>query len=390
LQQLEFKLANGSALVKRLRRVPLFKWIPRDVAHQSALVIAITWAPLLIFTAINGVAASDKVRIPFLADLVQYARFLVAVPCVIGLGEYINPRLEKALNNFLKSRIISDQDVATFADAVSRAQALASSTNVELAILAVVYSYSSLGLQREIATGLSSWNRPHVGGFIGDSVAGWWFLWVSMPLFLFGWFLWLWRLGVWSYLLYRISRLNLRLIATHPDRTGGLTFLHVAMRRFCVLVFGISSILSASIGEEILFNGARLRSFELELVLLFGVCVAVILGPLVVFTPVLIRAKLDYWGKFGPVATTYVQEFDGRWISRTDYPRESILGTPDIQSLADLGHSFGMIGEMRTVLVNKTTLALFALAYVVPVLPLLTSVISVRQLLSEIYTHLLK
>jgi hypothetical protein len=211
-----------------------------------------------------------------------------------------------------------------------------------------------------------------------------------MPLLLFVWFLWAWRLGVWAYLLFRISKLELRVVATHPDRAGGLGFIQVGMRRFSVLVFAISSILCASIGEEILFSGASLRSYELDLALFFLICLTVILGPLMVFTPRLIRSKLEYWGRYGHLANSYVQAFDEKWILQTDYSPRSLLGSPDIQSLADLNNSYAVISDMRTLLPNRTTVGIFAIAYVVPALPLLLSVISLRRVLSEVYTLLLK
>jgi hypothetical protein len=211
-----------------------------------------------------------------------------------------------------------------------------------------------------------------------------------MPLFLFVWSLWLWRIGVWAYLLFRISRLNLRVVATHPDRVGGLNFIHVGMRRFAVLVFGMSSILSASIGEEIMFNGASLHSYELELALFFLLCLAVLLGPLMIFTPALIRSKLEYWANYGRFAGLYVQAFDDKWISQPGHTREELLGSPDIQSLADMRNSYAGISEMRTLLPNRTTVGVFALAYVLPALPLLASVISLREIVSEVYRLLLK
>ena len=183
---------------------------------------------------------------------------------------------------------------------------------------------------------------------------------------------------MWAYLLFRISRLELRLVATHPDRVGGLNFVHVGMRRFSVLVFAISSILCASIGEEILFNGASLNSYELELALFFLICLAVILGPLMVFTPILIRSKLKYWSEYGPLASTYVQGFDEKWVLQTGYSHQNLLGSPDIQSLADLRNSYAGITEMRTLLPNQTTVGIFAIAYVLPALPLLASVISLQ------------
>jgi hypothetical protein len=126
------------------------------------------------------------------------------------------------------------------------------------------------------------------------------------------------------------------------------------------------------------------------LALFFLLCLAVVLGPLIVFTPVLIRSKLDYWGKYGPLASSYVQGFDEKWILQTAYSHQNVLGSPDIQSLADLRHGYAGIGEMRTLLPNRTTVGIFAMAYVIPALPLLASVISLRRVLSELYTLLLK
>jgi hypothetical protein len=162
------------------------------------------------------------------------------------------------------------------------------------------------------------------------------------------------------------------------------------MRRFSVLVFGLSSVLSASIGDEIMFNGAALASYELELASFFLICLAVILGPVLFFTPTLIRTKLQYWGWYGPLASSYVQGFDEKWILQRGRSGESLLGTPDIQSLADLSHSYAGIGEMRTLLANRNTIGIFAIAYIVPALPLLTSVISLRRIVSEVFSLLLK
>ena len=90
------------------------------------------------------------------------------------------------------------------------------------------------------------------------------------------------------------------------------------------------------------------------------------------------------------MASTYVQGFDEKWILQTGYSRQNLLGSPDIQSLADLRNSYAGITEMRTLLPNRTTVGIFAIAYILPALPLLASVISLRRVLSEVYTLLLK
>src|SRR4030095_11506334 len=188
LRNVEFSLADGGALVKRLRKLALFRWIPQNLTYQILLAVLIAWVPLLIFTAHEGLALSDKIQIPFLADLVQYARFLVALPCALALGKFLNPRLRNVLNSFLRGGIVSSKDFPRFENAILRAKALTNSTIAELVILALVYFYTSFGLHRDVSSDISSWHHPGNKAFVSETAAHWWFLWVSMPLLLFGWF----------------------------------------------------------------------------------------------------------------------------------------------------------------------------------------------------------
>ena len=52
--------------------------------------------------------------------------------------------------------------------------------------------------------------------------------------------------------------------------------------------------------------------------------------------------------KYGTLANKYVTEFDEKWMGdeKTD---EQLLGTADIQSLADLGNSYAGVRDMRIV-----------------------------------------
>ena len=51
-----------------------------------------------------------------------------------------------------------------------------------------------------------------------------WYVGVSVPAFLFLGLRWFWRGFVWSRFLARLSRLDLRLVATHQDGAGGIAF----------------------------------------------------------------------------------------------------------------------------------------------------------------------
>ena len=52
-----------------------------------------------------------------------------------------------------------------------------------------------------------------------------WYGYVSLPLFQFLLMRWYFRLFIWTRFLWQVSRLDLSLVPTHPDRVGGLGFL---------------------------------------------------------------------------------------------------------------------------------------------------------------------
>jgi hypothetical protein len=155
-------------------------------------------------------------------------------------------------------------------------------------------------------------------------------------------------------------------------------------------VFAISCLLSASIAEEILFKGASLRSYEPELTAFFFVCILVVMGPLIVFTPHMIQAKLRDWGKYGILAAKYTQEFDDKWIQKKSPLHETLLGSSDIQSLADMKNSYEGISQMRVLLPDRQTIVVLLIAYVLPLTPLLTTIIPLRSILSELFKLLMK
>ena len=60
-----------------------------------------------------------------------------------------------------------------------------------------------------------------------------------------------------------------------------------------------------------------------------------------------------------------------------------MLGTGDIQSLADLGNSFAVVREMRSVPFAKDDVVRLLIATVVPIVPLLLTIIPLEQLVTQ-------
>jgi hypothetical protein len=106
----------------------------------------------------------------------------------------------------------------------------------------------------------------------------------------------------------------------------------------------------------------------------------VVFGPLLVFAPQLARAKRSGLNDYGSFAERYVREFDGKWLRGPAPEKEPLLGSADIQSLADMGNSFTVVRGMRLAPISRDAVLQLAACVLVPLAPLLLTVMPVEEL----------
>jgi hypothetical protein len=205
-----------------------------------------------------------------------------------------------------------------------------------------------------------------------------------VPVFQFLLVRWYFRLAIWMRFLWQLSRIDLKLVPSHPDRVGGLGFLGNIVYAFTPLLVAHGVLLAGFIADRIVFAGAKLPEFIVEIVGGVGVLVFLVLCPLMVFAGQLARARRTGLGEYGVLAQRYVREFDAKWLRGDRDPAEPLVGSPDIQSLADLGNSFEVVRTMRFVPFSKDTIIQLAIVTVAPLLPLTLTMISLEELLKRL------
>ena len=215
-------------------------------------------------------------------------------------------------------------------------------------------------------------------------MAGWWLGLVSLPLFQFLLLRWYFRLFIWTRFLWQVSRIELSLMPTHPDRCGGLGFLASVGYAFAPLLVAQGALLAGLMANRIFYAGARLPEFKVELIGLVAVMVFALLGPLLVFGPQLEAAKRVGLREYGVLAQRYVREYDRKWLRGGAPPDEPFLGSGDIQSLADLANSFEVVKDMRWAPFGLPTVLQLAVMTLIPVLPLTLTMMSLEELLDRL------
>jgi len=373
-------LTEGGPTYRIEKRLGLVREESPHILRRALLAVLVTWVPLLALSALQGAAIGHRVDVPFLRDFAVHARFLLALP-LLFIGEIVlGPHLGHASAHFVHSGLVHEEDFGRFDRAIGDGLRWRDSTLAEVLLVFLAYSFAVIGLT-SMAVQASTWYAIHSGSTVTLTWAGWWFVLFCVPFFHFLILRWLWRLFLWGQFLWRMSKLNLQLIATHPDESGGLAFVGESHRFFAIILFAVSITVSGILANELVYDKVSLQQFAPMIAAYVIVMVVLFLLPLFVFAPILLKTKRAGLYKYGTLATEYTASFQRKWVETKPPREEALLGTGDIQSLADLGNSFAFIEKMDPVPMGpRTPLALVA-ACLIPMVPLLLTVMPLKDVL---------
>jgi len=378
-EQEDFSLVLGGPLFQLLRKAHL-RGDALELVHWRILAsILLTWFPLLILSRVHT-GIEPIVQRSFFHDIELHVRFLAALPILIGAELLVHSRIRPLVRRFIEWRIVLPKDKARFHDAIESAVKIRNSVYGELALLGAVYSLGLWFWNERSDLGSSWYELP--GGRWELTPAGYWYVFVSLPVFQFILLRWYMRLFIWFRFLWQVNRIELNLVPTHPDRCGGLSFLGKSSYAYSPILVAQGAILAAIVANRILHHGEKLVQFQVQIVGFIAFFTVAVLGPLLMFTPRMAQAKRKGLADYGLFAQRYVESFDQKWIQRS--PSEELLGTGDIQSLADLGNSYQVVREMRVVPFALQDVSRLAIATAVPLAPLLLTIFSFQELVTRV------
>jgi len=378
----DFSLVLGGPLFQLCRRTHLGGDALELLHRRVIAAVLLAWVPLLVLSCAEGNVWSGKVKLPFLHDIEMQVRLLLALPLLILAELIVHQRMRPVVQQFLARRLIPDTARARFDAAVASAIRLRNSIAAEVLMIALVYVVGVGFIWRtQVALDVASWHGTPVNRTVHPTLAGWWLGCVSLPLFQFLLLRWYFRLCIWTRFLWQVSRLDLSLVPTHPDRCGGLSFLALISQAFAPVLVAQGALLAGVMANRIFFGAGRLIDFKLEIIGLVTVMVFAVLGPLLVFLPKLSAAKRAGLREYGVIAQRYAREFDNKWLRGGAPADEPLLGSADIQSLADLGNSYEVVKEMRLVPFTLQTVLQLTVTTLLPVAPLLLTMVPLDELL---------
>jgi len=382
----DFSLVLGGPLYQLFRRSHLSGDALELVRQRIIIISLLAWLPLLLLSALEGHALGGSAAVPFLLDLEVHIRFLVVVPLFIAAELVVHQRMRFVVRQFLDRNLIPESALPRFDAAIASAFRLRNSVLAEVLLIAFVYVVGVLLVWRQYtALATATWYAAPTAEGLQLSLSGMWYGYVSLPIYQFLQLRWYFRMFIWMRFLWQVSRIDLSLVPTHPDRVGGLGFLANTVYAFTPLAVAHGAVVAGLIANRIFYLGAALPDFKIEIAVLVVFLLGMVLGPLLVFAPQLAQAKRTGNREYGTLAERYVREFDAKWLRGGAPADEPFVGSGDIQSLADLGNSFEVVRTMQIAPITRDAIIRLAAATLVPIVPLLLTMMPLEELLRKLF-----
>jgi len=381
-----FSLVLGGPLFQLLRRAHLADDALMLVRQRVIVIALLAWLPLLALSLVEGRVLGGGTVVPFLFDFEVHIRYLIALPLLVAAELVVHRRMSPLVQQFLERNLIPESSMPRFEAAIASAFRLRNSALAELMLIAIVYGVGILIVWRNyLALDTLTWYATPTAEGSQLSLAGIWYGYVSLPIFQFLLCRWYFRLFIWTRFLWQVSRMDLSLVPTHPDRVGGLGFLATTAYALALLAVAHGALLAGQLANRIYFLGAALTQFKAEIAVVVVFLQCVILGPLLVFVFQLAQAKRKGLREYGTLAERYVREFDAKWLRGGAPADEPLVGSADIQSLADLGNSYEVVRTMRITPITRDAVLRLAAATLIPLVPLLLTMMPLEELLKVLF-----
>jgi hypothetical protein len=383
----DFSLVLGGPFFQLLRRMHVCGNALELARQRILLIVLIVWLPLLALSTLEGQAWGGRVAVPFLWDIEANIRFLVAVPLLIVAELFVHQRMRLVVRQFLDRNLIPEAALPRFDAAIASASRLRNSVLAEALLLALVYIVGVMFVWRHFSalSSTATWYATPTSDGLKLSVTGRWYAYVSLPVFQFLLVRWYYRVLVWARFLWQVSRIKLSLIPTHPDRVGGLAFLAGASLAFTPLAVAHGAMVAGLIANRIFYLRAALTDFKQEIAVVVVFVLCLVLAPLLVLAPQLALAKRTGLREYGTLAERYVREFDARWLRGGAPADQPLIGSADIQSLADLANSFAVVKTMRIAPITRDAVFGVVVATLAPIVPLMLTMMSLEELLKKLF-----
>lgn len=353
--------------------------------QRALFAVGLCWIPLLLLTIWEGSLLRSRDADSFSLDVAVHARFLIALPLFALAFSIMASRLSVVIRYFEDMGLVRAVEHSRYKRAVEVARRL-SVSRVSAAVLVLAAYGMTAGFIYSSPLEPSHIPAWHLDPANEDqfSLAGWWHALVSLPMLLAALLSLAWRWCIWVWVLWRLSRLSLVLVAVHPDGAAGLGFVGYSVRAYTPHALLLGVIVAGSMANSLLYDGRSLQSFAHLFVSFLILVVVLFSSPLLVFSRNLLLAWRRGVFEYGALADRMGRQFEIEWLERGDLVDKAALSRPDFSATTDLYSIVHNLYSMRVAVIDRQSVLMLVAAAAVPFVPVVLMAIPVDAIFAKL------
>jgi hypothetical protein len=374
-----FDLLRNDALIRWQRKLHIAPQEGLGVVRRAIFFALVTWVPIVVWAALNRRLLESDSGEPLLAHFGIHVRCLVAIPLFVLAESVAFKAIDRIVGQFRARGIVTDEGHPAFLAVLKNMARLRDSSLPWIGVIGVAVVWS-LGSPGHAASHDMAWAAT--GGDFG--FGGWWFLYVARPVFIVLLLGWLWRIGLVILLFHRLSRLDLSLVPTHPDRSGGLGFVKKLPMAFFPVTLAVSSVIASRWMHDMVYHDQTLASFKAPFAAFVVLWSAILLLPLLMLAPRLAAMKRQALRQYGALIGEHGRLVHRRWILGEPVPPTELLDAPELGPVADTAAIYEAVANVKPLPVGKDTLLMVLVPIMLPMLFVIARQIPIRELLLKL------
>lgn len=336
-----------------------------QVLRRALFVALLGWLPIVVIVAVQPLFFPAAGLSALASDFAIHCRSLLAAPIFVLAEASCVPRLTAMARHFGNAGLVPEHERARYESAWASTRRWRDAPLAEAVVVVLAYGVVVALIYSGVEA--AEWHRS-AGGELGrHSPAGWWNALVSLPLLLALFFGWMWRLFLWARFLWLMSRLDLSLIAAHPDMAAGLMFVSYSIRAFAPVALAMSVVLAGTAANGVLLQGKSPFVYQPAAIALLVLVTLAFCSPVLVFGGKLRQASRDGILRYGAIARGLGQQFERKWLNGKPIT-ESALQVPDFSEVTDLYQVAGNVYQMKLFPIEARSVALLIAMTALPLL----------------------
>jgi len=375
----DFDLLRNDALIRWQRMLRIAPQEGLGVVRRALFFALVTWLPLAVWAAMKHRLLDAESGEPLLAHFGIHVRCLVAIPLFILAEAMAHQVIRRIVGQFRASGAVTDEQYPAFLVVLKDMARLRDSSIPWILVISLAMAWT---LGSPVDTDVHEMSWAMTDGSFG--FAGWWFLYVARPVFLVLLLSWLWRIVLVAMLFHRLSKLELSLVPTHPDRCGGLGFVKKLPSALFLVTLAVSAVLASRWMHDMVYHEQTLAALKLPFAGFVVLWSALLLAPLLMLAPRISAMKRQALLQYGALIGEHGRLVHQRWILGKPVSQNELLDAPELGPVADTAAIYEAVKKTSPLPVDKTTVLMILLPIFLPMLFVIARQIPIRDLLLQL------